>query len=77
MLNHESLLHSRTYVFFLLWKCPYMIVLLSIGLKELSLKNCVKMLPVKAEEINQNFEKQGLKILKMQINCVKSNSIAS
>ena len=45
--------------------------------EELSLKNCVKMLPVKAEEINQNFEKQGLNILKMQINCVKSNSIAS
>ena len=35
------------------------------------------MLPSKTEEIEKNFEKQGLKILKMQINCVKSNSIAS
>ena len=45
--------------------------------EELSLKNCIKVLPTKAEEIEKNFEKQGLKILNMQINCVKSNSIAS
>ena len=36
--------------------------------QELSLKNCVEMLPSKTEEIEKNFEKQGLKILKMQIN---------
>tara|TARA_R100001443_G_scaffold3984_1_gene12010 strand:+ start:369 stop:548 length:180 start_codon:yes stop_codon:yes gene_type:complete len=45
--------------------------------EELSLKNCMEMVPSKAEEINANFEKQGLKIHRMQINCVKSNSIPS
>ena len=45
--------------------------------EELSLKNCIKMLPNKSIEIEENFEKHGLQILKMQINCVKSNSIAS
>ena len=45
--------------------------------QELSLKNCVEMLPSNTEEIEKNFEKQGLKILKMKKNCVKSNSIAS
>ena len=45
--------------------------------EELSLKNCIKMLPNKAIEIEENFKKQGLQIINMQINCVKSNSIAS
>ena len=45
--------------------------------EELSLKNCVKVLPNKAEEIEKNFNKQGLEIVKMQLNCVKPNSIPS
>ena len=45
--------------------------------EQFTLNNCVKMLPIKKDEIEQNFRKNNLRILKMQINCVKSNSIAS
>ena len=45
--------------------------------EQFTLKNCVKMLPIKKDEIEQNFRKNNLRILKMQINCVKPNSIAS
>ena len=45
--------------------------------EQFTLNNCVKMLPTKKDEIEQQFRKNNLRILKMQINCVKSNSIAS
>ena len=45
--------------------------------EQFTLNNCVKMLPIKKDEIEQNFRKNNLRILKMQINCVKPNSIAS
>ena len=45
--------------------------------EQFTLNNCVKMLPIKKDEIEQQFRKNNLRILKMQINCVKSNSIAS
>ena len=45
--------------------------------EQFTLNNCVKMLPTKKDEIEQQFKKNNLRILKMQINCVKSNSIAS
>ena len=45
--------------------------------EQFTLNNCVKMLPIKKDEIEANFRKNNLKILKMQINCVKPNSIAS
>ena len=45
--------------------------------EQFTLNNCVKMLPIKKNEIEENFKNNNLRILKMQINCVKSNSIAS
>ena len=45
--------------------------------EQFTLNNCVKMLPTKKDEIEQQFRKNNIRILKMQINCVKSNSIAS
>ena len=45
--------------------------------EQFTLNNCVKMLPTKKDEIEQQFKKNNLRILKMKINCVKPNTIAS